>query len=122
MPKTFAIPLFPLHTVLFPHGTLPLRIFEPRYLEMVSSCLKTERGFGICLIRSGSEVGKAAETYDTGTLSEITYFNQQADGLLGITAAIMAPVTAPSRDTATMSTSRGYRSSTGCSVCPGDPV
>lgn len=86
MPKTLAIPLFPLHTVLFPHGTLPLRIFEPRYLEMVSSCLKTEQGFGICLIRSGSEVGKAAETYDTGTLSEITYFNQQADGLLGITA------------------------------------
>jgi len=86
VPKTLAIPLFPLHTVLFPHGTLPLRIFEPRYLEMVSSCLKTEQGFGICLIRSGSEVGKAAETYDTGTLSEITYFNQQADGLLGITA------------------------------------
>jgi Lon protease-like protein len=87
VPKTLAIPLFPLHTVLFPHGTLPLRIFEPRYLEMVSSCLKTEQGFGICLIRSGSEVGKAAETYDTGTLSEITYFNQQADGLLGITAS-----------------------------------
>lgn len=86
MSKTLAIPLFPLHTVLFPHGTLPLRIFEPRYLQMVSSCLKTEQGFGICLIRSGNEVGKAAETYEMGTLSEITYFNQQADGLLGITA------------------------------------
>jgi Lon protease-like protein len=82
-----AIPLFPLHTVLFPNGTLPLRIFEPRYLEMVSACLKTEQGFGICLIRSGSEVGEAAQTYETGTLSEITYFNQQADGLLGITAS-----------------------------------
>ena len=54
---------------------------------MISSCMKKEQGFGICLIRSGSEVGKAAETYDTGTLSEITYFNQQADGLLGITAS-----------------------------------
>lgn len=82
-----AIPIFPLHTVLFPNGTLPLRIFEPRYLEMVSTCLKTEQGFGICLIRSGSEVGQAAQTYETGTLSEISYFNQQADGLLGITAS-----------------------------------
>jgi len=54
---------------------------------MVSDCLKTEQGFGICLIRSGSEVGKAAETYETGTLSEISYFNQQSDGLLGITAS-----------------------------------
>ncbi|WP_455211865.1 LON peptidase substrate-binding domain-containing protein [Kaarinaea lacus] len=84
---TIAIPIFPLHTVLFPYGTLPLRIFEPRYLEMVSACMKTEQGFGICLIRSGSEVGEAAQTYETGTLSEISYFNQQADGLLGITAS-----------------------------------
>jgi len=84
---TIAIPIFPLHTVLFPYGTLPLRIFEPRYLEMVSACLKTEQGFGICLIRSGSEIGEAAETYETVTLSEITYFNQQSDGLLGITAS-----------------------------------
>lgn len=83
---TAAIPLFPLHTVLFPLGTLPLRIFEPRYLEMICSCLKEEKGFGICLIKKGSETGAAAETYETGTLSEITYFNRQPDGLLGITA------------------------------------
>ena len=80
------IPLFPLHAVLFPGGTLPLRIFEPRYLDMVSDCMKTEKGFGVCLIREGSEVGKAAETYEIGTLSEISYFNKQPDGLLGITA------------------------------------
>ena len=49
--------------------------------------MKTEQGFGICLIRNGSEVGEAAQTYETGTLSEITYFNQQSDGLLGITAS-----------------------------------
>ena len=48
--------------------------------------MKEEKGFGVCLIREGSEVGKAANTYDVGTLSEICYFNQQADGLLGITA------------------------------------
>lgn len=83
---TLAIPIFPLHTVLFPGGTLPLRIFEPRYLDMISSCMKTETGFGVCLIREGSEVGKAADTYETGTLCDIAYFNQQPDGLLGITA------------------------------------
>ena len=42
---TISIPLFPLHTVLFPQGMLPLRIFEPRYLEMVSNCLKDEKDF-----------------------------------------------------------------------------
>jgi len=84
--STLTIPLFPLHAVLFPGGTLPLRIFEPRYLDMVSNCMKTNSGFGVCLIRDGSEVGKAADTYDTGTLTEICYFNKQPDGLLGITA------------------------------------
>lgn len=48
--------------------------------------MKEDKGFGVCLIKEGSEVGKAADTYETGTLSEITYFNQQPDGLLGITA------------------------------------
>ncbi len=84
--STLIIPLFPLHAVLFPGGTLPLRIFEPRYLDMVSDCMKTEKGFGVCLIRKGSETGKAADTYEIGTLSEICYFNKQPDGLLGITA------------------------------------
>lgn len=84
--STLTIPLFPLHAVLFPGGTLPLRIFEPRYLDMISRCMKEETGFGVCLIREGSEVGKAADTFTTGTLSEIVYFNQQPDGLLGITA------------------------------------
>ena len=84
--STLTIPLFPLHAVLFPGGTLPLRIFEPRYLDMVSDCMKTEKGFGVCLIRDGSEIGKAAATYEIGTLSDISYFNKQPDGLLGITA------------------------------------
>ena len=85
--NTQSIPLFPLHSVLFPSGTLPLRVFEPRYLDMISKCMKNEEGFGICLIREGSEVGKAARTYDIGTLSEISYFQLQSDGVLGITAA-----------------------------------
>jgi Lon protease-like protein len=83
---TLSIPLFPLHTVLFPHGALPLRIFEPRYLDMISTCMKNGNGFGICLIKEGSEVGKAADTYETGTLSEISYFNMDANGMLCITA------------------------------------
>ena len=80
------IPLFPLHRVLFPGGPLALRIFEPRYLDMVSRCLKEERGFGICLIRDGDEVGEAAHPYEIGTLSRISYFTRRPDGLLGITA------------------------------------
>ena len=81
------IPLFPLNTVLFPNGHLPLRIFEPRYLEMVSDCMKTNSGFGICLIKSGEETGTVADTHDIGTLCEISYFNTHSDGLLGITAS-----------------------------------
>jgi len=83
---TLSIPIFPLHTVLFPNGALPLRIFEPRYLDMISACMKGGDGFGICLIKEGSEVGRAAETYETGTLSEISYFNIDANGMLCITA------------------------------------
>ena len=79
------IPLFPLHTVLFPGGVLPLRIFEPRYLDMVSDCMKHNSGLGICLIREGKEVGQAAVTYEVGTLARIGYFDRRPDGLLGIT-------------------------------------
>lgn len=79
------LPLLPLNTVLFPGGPLPLRIFEPRYLDMVSQCLRDETGIGICLIREGAEVGPAATTYEIGTLSRITYWHQRPDGLLGVT-------------------------------------
>lgn len=79
------IPLFPLHTVLYPHGRLPLRIFETRYLDMVSDCLKSNSGFGVCLIKHGTETGPAATCFDTGTYAEIVDFSRQADGLLTIT-------------------------------------
>lgn len=79
------IPIFPLHSVLFPGGPLALRIFEARYLDMVSRCLRDESGFGVALIREGDEVGKAAEVYDVGTLGQISYWEQRKDGLLGIT-------------------------------------
>jgi hypothetical protein len=83
--QTLNIPLFPLHTVLFPGGALPLRIFEPRYLDMVGNCLKTETGFGVCLISEGKETGKAAESFEYGTLATISYWQQLPDGLLGVT-------------------------------------
>ncbi len=82
---TLSIPLFPLNTVLFPGGVLPLRIFEPRYLDMVSECLKSDSGIGVVLIRSGQEVGELADTYEVGTLSHIRYWHKRSDGLLGIT-------------------------------------
>jgi len=65
------IPLFPLHTVLFPHTPLNLRVFEERYLVMVERCMRQERPFGVILIRSGDEVGSAAVPEDVGTLAQI---------------------------------------------------
>ena len=79
------IPLFPLQTVLYPGGPLSLRIFETRYLDMVSRCLKEERGFGVCLIREGSETGPA-RVHMTGTLARIRDWSSGPDGLLNIMA------------------------------------
>ncbi|MET0118613.1 MAG: LON peptidase substrate-binding domain-containing protein [Sedimenticola sp.] len=85
MTASLELPLFPLHTVLFPGGVLPLRIFEPRYLEMVSDCLREDRLFGIVLISEGEETGRAAAFHNLGTLARITDWQQEDDGLLGIT-------------------------------------
>lgn len=79
------IPLFPLNTVLFPGGPLPLRVFEPRYLDMISRCMKSDSPFGVLLIREGNEVGPAA-TYNIGTLAKVVDWYQGSDGILGITA------------------------------------
>jgi len=79
------VPLFPLNTVMFPNGVLPLRIFEPRYLDMVCDCLRNNTEIGVVLIQDGNEVGDAAHTYRIGTLSSISYWNRRSDGLLGIT-------------------------------------
>jgi Lon protease-like protein len=79
------IPLFPLRTVLFPGGVLPLRVFEPRYVDMIGRCMRTGTQFGVVLIRSGVEAGGPADTFDVGTLAQIVDFDQMPDGLLGIT-------------------------------------
>lgn len=85
------LPLFPLQTVLFPEGRLALRVFEPRYLDMVARCLRGENRFGVIAIREGSEVGPKATTYEIGTSAEIVDWQQERDGLLGILAAGRAP-------------------------------
>lgn len=79
------IPLFPLNAVLFPGGALPLRIFEPRYLDMVSECMKCDSRIGVVLIENGNEAGAAAKAHDIGTSSFISYWHKRNDGMLGIT-------------------------------------
>lgn len=84
-PDLRRLPLFPLNSVVLPGGRLPLRLFEPRYLDMVSACMKRDSGFGICLIRSGAEAGEAAMPYGTGTEVVVIDWDREPDGVLGIT-------------------------------------
>lgn len=79
------LPLFPLGTVLFPEGRLGLRVFEPRYLDLVSRCLRDEGSFGICLICDGREAGQAAQPYHIGTEANIVDWDRTDEGLLGLT-------------------------------------
>ncbi len=79
------LPLFPLDTVLFPGCQLDLQIFEARYLDMVSRCLKAGHGFGVVRIVEGSEVGVAPGEYaTTGCEALIRDWQQRPNGLLGI--------------------------------------
>jgi Lon protease-like protein len=80
------IPLFPLKTVLFPGGPLRLRIFEPRYLDMVGRCMREGSSFGVAMIIEGVEAGGPATTATIGTSARIVDFEKLPDGLLGITA------------------------------------
>ena len=80
-----AVSLFPLSTVLFPRGPLPLRVFEPRYLDMVSRCLREDSEFGVVHIVDGPDTGEV-ETAAIGTLARIIDWYQGSDGILGITA------------------------------------
>jgi Lon protease-like protein len=85
---TKAVPLFPLQTVLFPGGSLPLRIFEPRYLDMISRCMKASEPFGVVMLSDGVEAGpqQVITMENTGTLATVCDWYQGNDGLLGITA------------------------------------
>jgi len=80
------VPLFPLNTVLFPGGRLPLKIFEQRYMDMAKVCLKEGSPFGVCLIRAGGEVGEPATPADVGTLARITAWDMPQLGVLEVVA------------------------------------
>ena len=91
-----SLPLFPLGTVLFPGGLLPLRIFEMRYLSMIGKCHSTGAPFGVVTLTQGAEVrqpdpnspggdGFAQETFQrVGTLASITEFTVPQAGLMMI--------------------------------------
>ncbi len=82
------IPLFPLQLVMFPGGRLDLQIFERRYIDLITQCMRTETGFGICLLKKGAEIAQAGTQqtiHRTGTYVNIIDWNQLENGLLGIT-------------------------------------
>ncbi len=88
MADTQEIALFPLQVVMFPGGRLDLQIFEQRYIDLVRHSLKSETGFGICLLKQGEETiqNHAKQTiHRTGTYSHIVDWDQLDNGLLGIT-------------------------------------
>lgn len=79
------LPLFPLNTVLFPGCMLNLQLFEPRYLDMLSRCMKQNNSFGIVTLIEGREVGTAAKRFSVvGCEALIKDWQQLANGLLGI--------------------------------------
>jgi uncharacterized protein len=84
------LPLFPLNAVLFPGGRLPLRIFEPRYMDMAKACLREGAPFGVCLLRSGAEVlqpgGAPAVPSDIGCLARIGQWDMAQLGVLQVVA------------------------------------
>lgn len=88
---TVTLPLFPLKTVLFPGGVLPLKVFEQRYIDMAKGCLSQGKPFGVCLITQGEEVaipaGAAPEIATIGTLARITDWDMPQLGILHITTS-----------------------------------
>jgi len=80
-----SLPLFPLNTVIFPGGRLPLRIFEQRYMDMAKKAIADRTPFGICAIREGAEVGAPALPYDVGTRVEVTDWEMPQTGILHVT-------------------------------------
>jgi Lon protease-like protein len=78
--------IFPLQTVLFPGGTLPLKVFEQRYVEMTKICLRDSRPFGVCLIREGHEVGTPALPEPVGCLATIRNWEMPHPGMFMLEA------------------------------------
>ncbi len=79
------LPLLPLKTVLLPGNKLSLKIFEPRYLDMIAKCMREDSCFGVVLIHKGEETSSNADIYSVGVTASIDDWQNRADGLLGIT-------------------------------------
>lgn len=84
------IPLFLLNTVLHSDGRIELRVFEPRYMEMVKECLRANAPFGVCLIAQGEEVADPyapdALPQPVGTLATIVDWDMPQLGIHNIVA------------------------------------
>lgn len=86
-PSTFELPLFPLQTVLFPDGLLSLKVFEARYLDLIGSCMREDKPFGVVLLKQGAEVQKAGEGIsfeNTGTIAELLDVDSAQAGILQV--------------------------------------
>ena len=79
-------PIFPLRTVLFPDGLLELKIFEARYLDLISRCLREQAPFGVVALRAGGEArgaaGEPVRLYEAGTLAELIDVDSAETGIL----------------------------------------
>ena len=80
------LPLFPLHTVLFPGSTIPLNIFEDRYKTMINNCRATDDMFGVVLIKEGEEVGGPSIPHEVGTVAKITNMREISGGRIYLSA------------------------------------
>ena len=82
------LPLFPLKTVLFPGGVLPLKVFEQRYVTMTKACLQDDKPFGVCLLTRGNEVAghSVTEFAPVGTLASIVSWDMPQLGILHLKA------------------------------------
>jgi Lon protease-like protein len=85
------LPLFPLHTVLYPGGLLPLKIFEQRYIDLTKACVRDGSAFGVCLITRGAEVAGAGadppQIASVGTLATIDEWDMPEPGIFHIRTA-----------------------------------
>lgn len=80
------LPMFPLGSVLFPSGVLPLHIFEPRYQQLLNHVLEADRRFGVVLITRGSEVGGGEQRADIGTIAHVENHQRFDDGRAAVVA------------------------------------
>jgi Lon protease-like protein len=84
VPAVRTLPLFPLSTVLFPGGRMPLKIFEQRYLDLAKTCLSDNATFGLCGIREGGETGEPAIPYEVGTEARIVEWDMPQPGIFHV--------------------------------------